>query len=90
MSSLVCSDVCGKMEWDTKPSRAGAPLVPVVSQWATGLGTAPAAGLGGDRHQGCGAALQWDLSWWLGLQGNECVNPGMGILALTLATLGGC
>lgn len=29
MGSLVCSDVCGKMEWDTKLSRAGAALVPV-------------------------------------------------------------
>lgn len=42
MGSLVRSDACGKMQWDTKASRAGAALAPVVSKWAPGLGTAPA------------------------------------------------
>lgn len=56
-----CGDVCGKTEWDTKGSRAGAPPAPVVSEWAAGLGTAPgcswqgwgqAPGLGGSGLMG--------------------------------------
>lgn len=65
MGSVVCSDVYGKMEWDTNPSKSRCSPCFCCVKVGTRAGHSSclsAAGMGGGRHQGCGASLKWDLS----------------------------